>query len=298
MSNAQTGLYSIAAAASASGLTVYAIRMWERRYAAVVPPRTAGRSRLYSQADVDRLTRLRRLTEAGHAIRHIAKLSDAELDQLLAATPQHDAVVPRFLQALQDYDVDAAEVLVMRAAALLGPRPFILQVAVPILEAIGERWRSGELRVYQEHTASALLRTALLGLLRTQTVRDPRLVAVVGTLTGEDHQLGALMAAVLVAVHGWRVVLLDHQAPARELCDAALQVGAAALLLSFIREQSSEIEAAIDELATALPPSVALLAGGRAAAGYVGHLKQAHFVSLDRLAATLDEIAARHTARR
>lgn len=293
VTNAQPGHYTIAAAATASGLTIYAIRMWERRHGAVVPPRTPGRSRLYSQADVDRLTRLRRLTEAGHAIRHIAKLSDAELDKLLGALPKSDALVPKFLDALHGFDIDTAEHVVMRAAALLGPRPFIHDVAVPILQAIGERWRSGELRVYHEHTASALLRAALLGLLRTQTVRRSDRVGVVGTLTGEDHQLGALMAAVVVASHGWRVIVLDHQAPARELRDAAVEAGATALLVSFINEHTAATQEAMDELVALLPPSIALLVGGRTAGSYASRARRVRQLGLDELDGALDTLEDR-----
>ncbi len=134
-----------------------------------------------------------------------------------------------------------------------------------------------------------------MALLRIQTVRDPRLIAVVGVLSGEDHQLGALMVALLVAVHGWRVVLLDHQAPARELADAAREVGAAALLVSFVHDHSATTQAEVDDLAKRLPSSIALLAGGRAASGY-GHVRRIRLVSLDQLTGTLDEVAVSYTA--
>jgi methylmalonyl-CoA mutase cobalamin-binding subunit len=290
------GLYTIGAAAEASGLTTYTIRMWERRYGAVVPPRTAGRNRLYSQDDVDRLLRLRRLTDAGHAIRHIARLPVDELDRLLAAIPAPPAaplapLLPGFLAAIADYDVNTAEGMLMRAAALLGPRPFITQVAVPILGALGDRWEAGELRVFHEHTASAILRGALLGLLRAQTVRDPAHVAMTATLTGEDHQLGALMAALVVATTGWRVIVIDHQAPAAELRDAAVEADVRALMISFIGGHRDDTQRELDQLARTLPPEIAIVAGGRTAPRYLERVPRARAIALDDIDATLDELA-------
>ena len=45
------------------------------------PTRTEGGQRLYSDLDIERLSRLRRLTERGHAIGRIASLPLDELDQ-------------------------------------------------------------------------------------------------------------------------------------------------------------------------------------------------------------------------
>lgn len=292
---AAPGQYSIAAAARASGLTTYAIRMWERRYGAVVPVRSPGGTRVYSRHDVDRLAKLRRLTAAGHAIRHVAKLADDALDELLGDVPaeQPDALVPAVLAALADYDVDTAEPMVMRAAALLGSRAFVRQVAVPLLHEIGERWQRGELRVFHEHTASAIVRSALIGLLRAQAVREPAQVAIAGTLTGESHALGALMAGLVAASHGWRVIVLDHELPAHELRDAAIEAGASAILLSFINAHAEATQRELDALSASLPRDIALLVGGRASASYLAPASRARLVALDHLGDALDQLAPR-----
>lgn len=297
------GTYSIGAVATATGLTTYTIRMWERRYGAVVPPRTPGRSRLYSHADVARLVRLRRLTEAGHAIRHIARLPDGELDRLAAELPATPAraladaatlgsgdVAARFLGALAAYDVPAAEQLLAKAALLLAPRAFALEVCVPVLDAIGTRWQRGELRVYQEHTASALLRATLAMLIRAQPIAADAPTAIVGTLTGESHLLGAMIAAVFAATTGWRTIVLDDHAPAAELLAAATTTRARAILLSFVGERDAATQQALDELAAAAPPGVALLAGGRTVRAYALPAR-VHVVDLAGLPAVLRDVA-------
>ena len=65
-----------------SGVPAATIRMWERRYRALMPLRSPAGGRLYSRADVGRLGLLRQLVEGGHAIGTIAGLSESKLQQL------------------------------------------------------------------------------------------------------------------------------------------------------------------------------------------------------------------------
>ena len=60
--------------AKMTGLSTHTLRMWEKRYAAVLPHRTEAGGRLYTDADVMRLRLLRTLVESGHSIGGIAKL--------------------------------------------------------------------------------------------------------------------------------------------------------------------------------------------------------------------------------
>ena len=60
-----------------TGLTAQGIRMWEKRYDAVVPKRKDTNRRLYSRTDVERLALMKQLTDAGHSISSIANPSIA-----------------------------------------------------------------------------------------------------------------------------------------------------------------------------------------------------------------------------
>ena len=91
--------FGIGAVARRTGLSTSNIRMWEARYRAVQPERTATNRRLYCSEDVERLTVLRNLTRRGHAIGNIAHLNLEELkgclDEEVAtpATPRHRVLV-------------------------------------------------------------------------------------------------------------------------------------------------------------------------------------------------------------
>ena len=72
-------LYGIGAVAKLTGLTDHTIRVWERRYSAVVAQRAANGRRVYAPSDVEKLGLLKRLTNQGLSIGQIAGNSIEEL---------------------------------------------------------------------------------------------------------------------------------------------------------------------------------------------------------------------------
>lgn len=76
--------YRIAAVARMTGMPETTIRMWERRYRAVQPQRSAGNGRLYSRADIERLQLLKAAVDAGNAIGTIAGLTSEQIGARLA----------------------------------------------------------------------------------------------------------------------------------------------------------------------------------------------------------------------
>ena len=72
-------LYGIGAVAKLTGLTDHAIRVWERRYGAVVAGRAPNGRRVYAPADVEKLGLLKQLTDRGMSIGQIAGETIAEL---------------------------------------------------------------------------------------------------------------------------------------------------------------------------------------------------------------------------
>ena len=79
--SADARLYGIGAVARLTGLTDHTIRVWERRYAAVVAARAANGRRQYTEADVEKLGLLKVLTDRGIGISRVAGDSIDELKQ-------------------------------------------------------------------------------------------------------------------------------------------------------------------------------------------------------------------------
>ncbi|MDT0619611.1 MerR family transcriptional regulator [Salinisphaera sp. P385] len=77
--------YRIGAVTQRTGLTADCLRAWERRHDVVRPQRGGGGHRVYSEADIRKLSLLRRLVDAGEAIGAISSLDVPALEQRLAA---------------------------------------------------------------------------------------------------------------------------------------------------------------------------------------------------------------------
>jgi len=74
--------YRSGAVARMLRMPVATLRVWERRYGVTQPALSPGGQRLYSDADVRRLTLLKQLTEMGHAIGKMAGLDMAQLQKI------------------------------------------------------------------------------------------------------------------------------------------------------------------------------------------------------------------------
>ena len=80
------GLYRSGVAARLAGVPVGTLRIWERRYSVIGPRVSAGRQRLYSTAEIRRLTLIKQLVDMGHPIGTIASLGSDVLTGMQAAT--------------------------------------------------------------------------------------------------------------------------------------------------------------------------------------------------------------------
>lgn len=269
---AQNGKYPMKAVARLTGLSPDTIRAWERRYGAIAPERSDGAHRLYSDGDVERLILLRRVTEAGHGIGRASRLPDDDLRKLVAPWPVAPEVssdvdfVARILAATDAYDHLGAERELTRAAMLLPPRRVVLEVAHPLLAEVGRRWADGMLSIGQEHLISEMVRSLLGTLLRVAEPTPGRPALVLATLSGERHELGALMVALLAAQRGVPVCYLGPDAPVGEVATAARRTGAGAVGISLVRlDDPVAVVADVWAIAAGLPPTTALWLGGRAA---------------------------------
>lgn len=236
-----------------TGLTADTIRVWERRYGAVRPERTQGNVRRYSSTEIRRLTLLREAISRGHAIGEIGALPDADLEKLTSAPPgaeegEVDApsrgrwwpIVEGYLDAVERYDLRRADEILTRTAVLTSPRELALEVMLPLLREVGDRWEHGATTIAQEHVVSGQARS-LLGTLLRAGATDPGAPRIVlAAPEGNQHDLGAMIAGVLAATRGAVPVHLGADVPWSELAVTMRRADADVLLLAFTRDLSRE----------------------------------------------------------
>lgn len=76
--------YRIGTIAKLTGISVERLRAWERRYE-LIPAHREGKTRYYSIEQLERLQKIKRLVDAGHAISSLVDLSDQHLDARLGS---------------------------------------------------------------------------------------------------------------------------------------------------------------------------------------------------------------------
>ena len=177
-----TALYPIRAAARLTQLSIETLRAWEKRYKAVQPVRRKG-IRLYSDADIERLSLLRRAIQHGHSIGHASRLSNKELLSLRdavgasRAAESNDPPIERILAAIDEFHYGDADRELGRLASLMPPRDVIHKIALPLMRIVGEHWHEQRMRIAQEHLISQLLGNLLGSIIRIYApVHSPALL--------------------------------------------------------------------------------------------------------------------------
>ena len=109
----------------------------------------------------------------------------------------------------------------------------IQSVFVPSLRHIGQAWHDGELTIWVEHRASAIVERSL-GELAPNPRGRRRGTAMVAAVAGDQHSLPTTMAAVALREANWHVQHLGANMPADELVDfcAAHDIDLAVLSLT------------------------------------------------------------------
>jgi methanogenic corrinoid protein MtbC1 len=90
------------------------------------------------------------------------------------------------------------------------------QVISPPLRAIGQAWHDGDLTIWVEHRASAIIERALGDLLPNPRGRR-RGTAMVAAVSGDLHSLPTIMATVALREANWEVHHLGADMPPEEL---------------------------------------------------------------------------------
>lgn len=104
-----------------------------------------------------------------------------------------------------------------------------------VLRDIGRAWRQGTTAVWQEHRATAIVRTIVESLApKVLTLAAPPngRTVVLACPEDESHELGLRMLADRFILSGWTVVYLGADTPAGEIASAARSTAAALIVLS------------------------------------------------------------------
>src|SRR6056297_1572714 len=219
------------------------LRQWERRYGFPMPERSEAGYRLYSEDDVRSIDAMKRHIADGVPASRAAELVKHLPDAVGSgegrpASMLRDALVA----ALVDLDDHAADRVLGEAHALHPVEAVMVDILQPAMLELGQRWHDGTIATTTEHFASSYVHGRLRNLLSLsgQHRRSPGVV--VACAPHDQHELGALMLAVILRRNGYRVTYLGANVPVVDLAALARQQRPLAVMISAATPES------VDEL--------------------------------------------------
>jgi DNA-binding transcriptional MerR regulator len=211
-----------------TGVSVYTLRAWERRYGVPRPRRgQTNRYRLYDEEDVADVLLMKQRIEQGippseaGALLHERHASTPRSNLSTAGKPMADHE-ELLLAALVNADEPRALRLLGEAFALFGPEQVGPEMLPRVMNELGDLWLRGDISIWQEHLATNIVRRQLASIRQAQatsTRAAPRLIAACAPR--EQHELGLQALAILAAKQGWRVSYLGQRTPLDEAVQSA-----------------------------------------------------------------------------
>lgn len=265
--------HSIRATSRLAGIELDTLRVWERRYGFPKPQRSQGGSRVYSDADVAALKLIARALELGYRAGEVVGRPSEALAKLVAEISRSKdsggpvATIESLIGFVSRDDVGALRAELRQAAAVLGPRRFVMEIAHPTAVRIGALWSEGKAEVRHEHLLTECLSSQLQVLMSAYEDREGAPRVLLTSLPGERHGLGLEMIEVYLAVSRITPLLLGVDTPAEQIVEAAHahSVAAVGLLVT----EASDLKRTAKQIRwvrSELPRRVPVWIGGGAAA--------------------------------
>lgn len=269
--------HSIAAMEHETGLTRDVVRKWESRYGFPRPDRDANGTRVYPAEQVDSLCLIRQLLCAGLRPGKVVGLDRSTLGRMVErlGPPEAQVVQDEFIQdviaALQRHDLAHVSKQLKRALLQQGVSPFLRQSLHPLIATVGEMWKRGEIRLFEEHLFTQVTSNLLHEALSAVATPSGRPRFLLSTPPKELHTLGLLMVEIALSLKGAACIGLGAQTPGVEIAEAAdgcrIDIVGLAFSAAFPKRGSTRM---VCELRQILPPATELWVGGQGA----GHLAQ------------------------
>ncbi|MDR6124115.1 DNA-binding transcriptional MerR regulator [Bacillus sp. SLBN-46] len=215
----ENSTYSIQQVSEITGLSKQVIRKWEERYQIVNPERLENGYRIYSEADINTILKVKGLVDQGHTVKQAAYLvekggspSDQSLlDAGWKKKNQYEELNEFVLDLLKEgthCNEAAMNIILQQAYHQKGLEFFIQSVVIPFLHEVGNRWEKGQWGEYQESLASLTVRDFLVQLRRNFKYRENAPTLLGACLPYEQHEVPVLILLIQAMLKGWKTILI------------------------------------------------------------------------------------------
>ena len=218
-------VYSIGDLEKLSGVKAHTIRIWEQRYGIIEPGRTATNIRFYEDDDLKRLLNIALLNKNGIRISKIAKMSQEEIAERVAAISEIDFEFGTQLDALTLSMIEMDELkfdrIISTNIAQLGFENTMMEVIHPFLDKLSVLWLTGSINPVQESFISNLIRQkTIVAIDKLPFSKGPKSRKFVLYLPeGEKQELSLLFMHYLLKIRGHQVIYAGLDISLSDLAD-------------------------------------------------------------------------------
>jgi DNA-binding transcriptional MerR regulator len=247
--------------------------MWEQRYKALVPQRSAGNTRYYDDQQLIRLLNIVTVSQQGLKISQICSLSDEAMHQLLdreiaytaGQSKQHEFYISQLLTHGLAYNEAAFGNLLSKCTARYGLRDTYVKIIYPLLVRLGLMWQKEFMCAAQEHFLTNIIRQKIFAAINDLPVlQDDYPLWLLFLPEEEEHEAGLLLSSYILRESGQKVIYLGGRVPMDSL-KQAMEANPVNHLLLFMTQyrKHTETQAYIDTLSSAFANTPIYLAGNQ-----------------------------------
>ncbi len=173
---------------------------------------------------------------------------------------------PLLVDHLLQGDVQGAQQhLLSSAQSVTSPDRLIVDMLLPAMAEVGNRWERHQIEIYEEHLASQAIKSLLIRLPALPAAAAPPIgrTALVTCAPGDEHDLIPMAMSAYLETKGWKVKNLGGSLPVGQIVAAAAALEPDVLFITLT------MLFLIDELLTVLDglrrdyPSGKVIVGGR-----------------------------------
>ena len=207
-------VYSIKDIEKLTGVKAHTIRIWEKRYAIVMPKRTKTNIRYYDENDLKSVMNIALLNNNGYKISNIAKLT---MDQRVAIAAKLNNVDSKFennidaiTYSVLNLDEHNINLILNNHIDQEGLNKTMEDLVNPLLEKMGMMWLAGSISEVHEKFLTNLLRNMIIGQINTcqdNSNSANKSKVLLYLPEGQSHELSLLYLHFMLKSQGFEVLM-------------------------------------------------------------------------------------------
>jgi MerR family transcriptional regulator, light-induced transcriptional regulator len=284
------GKYTVNEVEERTGVPATTLRQWERRYGLPMPERSESGYRLYGDEDLEDIRALKHHVDDGVPASRAAQMVKERARRVSGPRPL-STLTEELVAALVALDDARADRILSEAHALHPVESVVLNLLQDTMFELGQQWHDGKIATTTEHFASSYVNGRLRQLLALSGSNVSGRAVIVACAPLDQHELGALMLAVMLRRAGYRAYFVGANTPVEDLAVMARDLRPFAVMISASSLDSIHQLAQKREHLEGIAPVLAL--GGH---GFNADPSRAQMVGGEYLGASVPEALARLAA--